>query len=343
MLLGLDRRAFIMDTATLQKAMPGASAALAAKHVTGCNAALRQANCTTVNRVAMFLAQIGEESGSMHFAEELASGAEYEGRADLGNIHPGDGVKFKGRGFIQITGRGNYTALSKWAHVKGLVPSATYFVDKPSRLAADEYVWLGPVWYWTVARNMNAHADDADIIGATRAVNGGLNGLEDRTSRWHLCLGFGAEILPTPGYKTWKSLGQRSLHDIGRAIESAPSTILRLTAEVSPQAAFPNDLAEYVNGVFETSSLNMGAGLAWKYDVPSSTEVGTFTTDAHSNVPLAALATRLHTNPATTIRLTAKHSPGEVLPRLVALYINQVFAHETTHVPSGVTLYYPES
>ena len=74
-----------MDATTLQKAMPGADHARAAKYVSGCNAALRNANCTTVKRAAMFLAQIGEESGSMRWAEELASGAEYEDRLDLGN------------------------------------------------------------------------------------------------------------------------------------------------------------------------------------------------------------------------------------------------------------------
>ena len=107
-------------------------------------------------------------------------------------------MRFKGRGFIQITGRGNYTALSRWAHTHGFVPSATYFVDEPPQLATDKYVWLGSVWYWTVARKMNTFADNSDINGATRAINGGLNGLSDRTSRWHLCLRLGTGILPGP-------------------------------------------------------------------------------------------------------------------------------------------------
>ena len=252
-----------MDASTLQQAMPGADQARAAKYITGCNAALRRASCTTVKRAAMFLAQIGEESGSLRFAEEIASGAEYENRPDLGNIHPGDGVRFKGRGFIQVTGRGNYAALSKWAHAHGLAPSETYFVDNPPQLATDKYVWLGPVWFWTVARNMNGFADRSDIRGATRAINGGLNGFEDRASRWHLCLRLGAGILPGPGHKIWNSTGQRSLHDIALATGSAPSTILRLTAENSPHGRFPADLADYVNSVFQTSTLNMDIGLVW--------------------------------------------------------------------------------
>ena len=186
-----------MDVKTMRRAFPGLGAARAAELNSGLNTALRLAGCTTVKRAAMFCAQIGEESISLTAPTELASGAEYEGRADLGNTHPGDGVRFKGRGFIQITGRFNYGELSRWAHAKGLVPSATYFIDHPGQLATDKYVWLGPIWYWTVARPMNHLADAGNIEDATRAINGGLNGIADRTNRWHLCLELGNAILPT--------------------------------------------------------------------------------------------------------------------------------------------------
>ena len=187
-----------MDVATMLRVFPRLSAARAAELNSGLNTALRLAGCTTVKRAAMFCAQVGEESISLTAPTELASGAEYEGRADLGNTHPGDGVRFKGRGFIQITGRFNYGELSRWAHAKGLVPSATYFIDHPGQLATDKYVWLGPIWYWTVARPMNHLADVGTIEDATRAINGGLNGIADRTNRWHLCLKLGNAILPTP-------------------------------------------------------------------------------------------------------------------------------------------------
>jgi len=191
-----------MDVATIRQAFPGLSAARAAELSSGLNTALRQAGCTTVKRAAMFCAQVGEESISLTTPTELASGAEYQGRVDLGNTHPGDGVRFKGRGFIQITGRLNYGELSRWAHAKGLVPSATYFIDHPGQLATDKYVWLGPIWYWTVARPMNHLADAGDIEGATKAVNGHLNGLADRTNRWRRCLKLGEAILPAPASTT---------------------------------------------------------------------------------------------------------------------------------------------
>lgn len=160
------------------------------------NEALVRANCTTVNRVAMFLAQIGAESGSFRYTEELADGSAYNWRSDLGNNHPFDGERFKGRTYIQITGRHNYTALSAWAFAHGYVPTKTFFVDHPERLADVDYIFLGPVWYWTVARNMNAYADRGDIEGATRAVNGGLNNLSGRTLRWNHARTLGRALLP---------------------------------------------------------------------------------------------------------------------------------------------------
>jgi predicted chitinase len=162
------------------------------------NAAMLAAGCTTVNRAAMWCAQLGEESGGLRWMEEIASGAAYEGRGDLGNVYPGDGTRYKGRGPLQITGRAHYGELSRWAHSCGYVPSDTYFVDAPSLLSSDKYGFLGAVWYWTVARpRLNAYADAGDVLAATKAINGGTNGLADRQSRWDSCLRLGGALLPT--------------------------------------------------------------------------------------------------------------------------------------------------
>jgi putative chitinase len=174
-----------------------ASAARYAELCPAFNAAMIQAGCTTERRATMWCAQLGHESGGLIYMEELASGAAYEWREDLGNTVAGDGRRYKGRGPIQVTGRGHYTALSKWAHGKGYVSTPTFFVDNPGELAEDRYAFLGAVWYWTVERNMNAYADNDDLIGATRAVNGGLTALEDRRAYWHRAGDAGAAILPT--------------------------------------------------------------------------------------------------------------------------------------------------
>ena len=72
--------------------------------------AMAEYGIDTPARQAGFLAQIAHESGSLVYVEEIASGAAYEGRADLGNTEPGDGERYKGRGILQITGRANYRA-----------------------------------------------------------------------------------------------------------------------------------------------------------------------------------------------------------------------------------------
>ncbi|BBC53812.1 putative lysin A [Mycobacterium phage PP] len=161
---------------------------------------LIQADCTNPDRIAMFVAQTGHESANFDATEEYASGAAYEGRTDLGNTQPGDGVRFKGRSWIQITGRHNYTEFSRWAHGKGLVPTPTYFVDHPAELADLRWAGVGAAWYWTVARpDINALSDQRDLYTVTRRINGGTNGWEDRKRRYDRASALGDELLALIG------------------------------------------------------------------------------------------------------------------------------------------------
>lgn len=185
-----------MDAQTLADAMPGLDAGLAEALLPGCLQAMRAAECTTVMRQAMFLAQVGHESGSLRYTEELASGAAYEGRADLGNIQAGDGPRFRGRGFIQLTGRVNYGRFSDWCARRNLVPATTWFVNRPELVADQPWAWLSAAWYWTVARpQINSLADAGDVAGVTYAINGGDNGLDDRRARWQTCVALGDRLL----------------------------------------------------------------------------------------------------------------------------------------------------
>jgi len=108
------------------------------------------------------------------YSEETASGAAYEGRNDLGNTQAGDGPRFKGRGLIQLTGRNNYTAYGNDTG-KNLTDGGN-----PQLVAADPSLAVDvSCWFWDT-NNLNTLADADDIIGVTKAVNGGLNGLESR-------------------------------------------------------------------------------------------------------------------------------------------------------------------
>ncbi|RIS72916.1 hypothetical protein D2E70_08690 [Mycobacteroides abscessus] len=185
-----------VGAAPILAAATGLSEARAAEILPAVSDGLKASLCTNVNRIAMWLAQVGHESAGFNATEEYASGAAYEGRADLGNTQPGDGVRFKGRSWIQITGRNNYGLFSQWAYRQRLVPTPTYFVDHSTELADLKWAGIGAAWYWTVARSdINALSDRQDLETVTRRINGGTNGLADRRDRYNRALLQGEALL----------------------------------------------------------------------------------------------------------------------------------------------------
>jgi putative chitinase len=127
---------------------------------------------TTPLQMAHFIAQLGHESASFLYTEEIASGAAYEGRRDLGNTEPGDGKRFKGRGLIQLTGRANYAAYSRFTGID--------YVAGPERLSTDPLVAVDVAcWFWK-DRGVDRLAEQDDVKAVTKRINGGYNGLDDR-------------------------------------------------------------------------------------------------------------------------------------------------------------------
>lgn len=143
------------------------------------NSAMDEFHIDTPLRQAAFLAQVGHESGELRYVKELASGEAYEGRKDLGNTFPGDGVKYKGRGLIQITGRTNYTAVMLALDVDCL--------EHPEVLETPENACRASAWWWK-EHGLNEVADSGDIDAVSDIVNrghrtkayGDTNGFDDR-------------------------------------------------------------------------------------------------------------------------------------------------------------------
>jgi putative chitinase len=155
----------------LKEIMPFARRSKIAVFIGPLNRAMQRYNIITEPRMAMFLAQIAHESGSLNYVRELASGEAYEGREDLGNIREGDGPRYRGRGLIQITGRANYRTCGNALGVD--------FETWPERLEEPEFAALSAGWFWD-SRKLNDLADKGLFKRITQRINGGTNGWEDR-------------------------------------------------------------------------------------------------------------------------------------------------------------------
>lgn len=122
-------------------------------------------------RWAHYLSQIMHESGGFRYSEEIASGKAYEGRKDLGNTQKGDGVKYKGRGLIQLTGRANYTKYKAYCGFD--------VVSQPELLARPIGAVRSSMWFWK-QKALNYYADRDEFVKITKRINGGTNGLKQR-------------------------------------------------------------------------------------------------------------------------------------------------------------------
>jgi len=179
----------------------------------------------TDKRLAHFLAQVGHESGNFKFkAENLNYSADgllkifgkyftpqlaaayarqpqkianrvYANRMGNGSEVSGDGWKFKGRGYIQLTGKDNYSKFSTE------VFKDLRLLEDPSYLETVEGALQSACWYWN-SRKLNQYADLNDIKTITKLINGGYIGLDHRTELLGKVTGALAGSPPAGIYKT---------------------------------------------------------------------------------------------------------------------------------------------
>ncbi len=170
---------------------PGVSPARAAEIARTLDSAAQAAEVNTRLRVAAFTSQLAHESAGFRYLEEIwgptVAQRRYEGRADLGNLQTGDGYRFRGRGWIQLTGRANYQTQGRLLGL-GLE-------GRPDLAAEPEVAARVAAAYWT-SRNLNRLADVGDVEGVTRGINGGTNGLPDRQRLYGLALAALPDLLP---------------------------------------------------------------------------------------------------------------------------------------------------
>lgn len=174
----------------------------------------------TEARVAGFLAQCGHESGGFRVMEEnlnysakaldsvfgkyfkrggrdadeyarqpeKIANVVYASRMGNGNTASGEGYKFRGRGYIQLTGKNNYTKFSKSVGMD--------IEDAIEYLSTVEGALESACWYWHTNK-LNKFCDKGDVKGMTKRINGGYIGLEDRVHHWELALQMLGGEVPT--------------------------------------------------------------------------------------------------------------------------------------------------
>lgn len=149
------------------------------------NDTMDEFNIQDPNVAAMFLAQLAHESGELRYTHELwgptPAQAGYEGRMDLGNTEPGDGEKFKGHGFIQITGRLNHRMCSLALY------GDERLLEDPTPITVPPDVARSAGWFWDTFKNLTPIAEQGNEAAfelVTRRINGGYNGLAQREDYW---------------------------------------------------------------------------------------------------------------------------------------------------------------
>ena len=147
------------------------------------NSCLERFGITTVARIRHFIAQCSHESACGYYTQELGDESycsRYDGRTDLGNTQAGDGCRFKGAGYIQLTGRYNYQRFANFIGDQNVMQGVSY--------VSVYYPWTSAGFWW-YSNGMNSLVDGgASVYDVTLRVNGGTNGLESRQAYYNKCV-----------------------------------------------------------------------------------------------------------------------------------------------------------
>lgn len=178
-----------------------------------------------------YFKQAGRSADDFHRRPELIANIVYANRMGNGPPESGDGWRHRGFGVIQLTGKNNQSAFASSVG-KSLEDALVYLQTKTGALES-------ACWFWSV-NNLNALADKQDIRGATKRINGGYIGLEDRTHHYH-----------------------RALEILGGTYEPKPSPILlKVGASGEEVKKVQSALGLQADGIF--GKLTEAAVIAWQ-------------------------------------------------------------------------------
>lgn len=187
----------LMDRAEGRKVdRPNANSVIAGLKAFSDLAPTAESSMEAPHRLVPYLAQISHESGGYAYDKELWGPTAQQKKYDptsgsdvakqLGNVLPGDGLKFRGRTGIQNTGRGNARSFTGWSRARW--PDSPDFEQDPDAMLTDPWEGLSPIWFWDIGnstgQSLNRYADAGNFEAITRKINGWLTGYEDRCIRY---------------------------------------------------------------------------------------------------------------------------------------------------------------
>jgi predicted chitinase len=142
------------------------------------------------SELAAFMAQCAHESDNFNTMEEYGSPERFAKKYDirfnpakakqLGNDRPGDGIKYRGRGYIQLTGKYNYQKAGEW--LSKYLNHNIDFVSQPDLVSTPTAAALSSIWYWMTFVHPK-HKNFSDTKQVTKHINPGLRGQKNREQK----------------------------------------------------------------------------------------------------------------------------------------------------------------